>query len=153
LKEDWANHISVRNLADTTYGGFTALEFFCINKYWISKSKAFAPTTMAVDHNYYLQSGDGVALQNAIELVAGRADIPRLGDVTVLTGKHIIPQTAQGSSLGDLTHEFDAAYLERLVFHDDDFFNYDETNNRFRFYIGNVCRGYIDATGWHDGAP
>ena len=34
-----------------------------------------------------------------------------------------------------------------------DYLKYDETNNRYLFYIGGVCIGYVDATGFCNGAP
>lgn len=34
-----------------------------------------------------------------------------------------------------------------------DYITFDNTNNRWLFYIGGTCEGYIDSTGWHNGAP
>lgn len=46
-----------------------------------------------------------------------------------------------------------AQYAGKMIVATDCYFTYDYVNSRYLFYINNVCVGYVDATGFHNGAP
>jgi len=52
----------------------------------------------------------------------------------------------------DLSEDF-SVVDGNVTFATGDFIDYDATNDRYVFYIGDVVVGYVNATGFHDGAP
>ena len=69
--------------------------------------------------------------------------IPRAGDITPVGIKY----------LGSITNYWTNVFTETLQFDTKDFINYDRVNNRLLVVINEVTVGYVDATGFHDGAP
>ena len=93
-------------------------------------------------------------------------DIPQAGD--------IIPVSSKTKSLGSVAKYWNQAFIDEVLLtsdidlepsalpriyfdHDgvsaEDSIEYDKTNNRLLFYIGGSVVGYVDNTGFHDGAP
>lgn len=75
------------------------------------------------------QSWDGS--QRVVSAVLGNGakfEIKRAGDLTMLAGK-------------------------KLIFDSGDYVTFDQTNNRYLFYIGDSVVGYVDSSGFHNGAP
>jgi len=145
VKELNADYLIVRNRADTADKGFrTSLlsSAYGIAMYWYPSYIRGYPSE-ALGEVYFHSYVSG-AYQKAAIMLGGIFSIPRAGHIVPIDGSR---------NLGDASHYWDAAYISRMLMDTNDFIDYDITNNRFRFYIGNVCRGYVDATGFHDGAP
>jgi hypothetical protein len=96
------------------------------------------------------------------------------GDFTISRAGDIIPVSTKTKSLGSITKYWNQAFIDEVLLtsdidlepsalpriyfdHDgvsaEDSIEYDKTNNRLLFYIGGSVVGYVDNTGFHDGAP
>ena len=114
---------------------------------------------------FTLNSHDGSIYHETAKCIGGRLDILRGGD--------IIPVSST-KSLGSATNYWNQAFIDEVLLtsdidlepsalpriyfdHDgvsaEDSIEYDKTNNRLLFYIGGSVVGYVDNTGFHDGAP
>jgi len=66
---------------------------------------------------------------------------------------HIIPGTDITKQLGGPSNRWYIIWGINFQTDSGDSLNYDRTNDRWLFYVGGTVRGYVDATGFHDGAP
>jgi len=144
LKRYNATTFHMRNFADDDYVALTLATVrpsHLILRLATSYLKTLADNAATVS----LQSYTAGAYQTAAQLVAGRFDIPRCGDIT--------PTTDITKQLGGPSNRWYNIHGISFQPASGDVLNYDTTNNRWLFQIGGSIRGYVDTTGFHDGAP
>jgi len=105
----------------------------------------------------------GASLLKVAEAANGLLSIPLAGQIHVQPGKYITTPHLSADSLAELTtgHGIDinscgSIYMglnEGHFWASGDYIHYDRANNRYLFRINNVIVGYVDADGFHNGAP
>ena len=105
----------------------------------------------------------GSSLQKVARFINGEFEVLLGGDMWLNDGKVLNTPYLSCSVIGQrvtgvgVTINYCASIYMLLnagLFYDSgDYINYDRTNDRYKFNIGNTCVGYVDATGFHNGAP
>ena len=134
-------------LKDETKTSFLSLKLSGIEFYYGFTGRdndVFVQTFWNTAAHLRLRSWNG-AYVDVIDLINGRADIPRAGNIT--------PISDDTKLLGSPTKRFNSIYTKILAWDTGDFEVYDKINNRLLFYINGVVRGWVDTTGFNNGIP
>ena len=105
----------------------------------------------------------GSSLSEVVEILNGIFNIPLAGHIFVQDGKYIMTPHISADSIAEKTTGHGVTinscgsiymnYQEGHFWDSGDYVHYDRPNNRYLFRIANQIVGYVDATGFHDGAP
>ena len=164
---DYASYFGVRNKANTAWKSFTVASLYANvfqPAFW---DVGYIRTRSKSTAQILLEAHTGAAFQTIARLMSGADpyfDIPLAGDLLPISNK----------SLGSASKYWNQAFIDEVLLtsdidlepsalpriyfdHDgvsaEDSIEYDKTNNRLLFYIGGSVVGYVDNTGFHDGAP
>jgi len=160
----------IRNIADTAYRDLTLRELTTIDNIQTDSIIERVPTAGVTIDGLLLKDSvlDGVdVLKFAEDFAIGikaTNDWVVIMDRAMVNYKSLICQTLKvrgdldpwfnnQNDLGSNTLSWKRVFCQKVVFDSGDYISYDDANNRFLFTIGDDIKGYVDATGFHDGAP